>query len=84
LVDEVEDVVVHEEVDVVDHPCEVVGEEHEVVDVVDLVIVEVDEVVVEEDSSQEAHQGVDEVDSDTRLLIHVQYRLVLSTDAILC
>lgn len=76
----------------VDHPCEVVGVEHEAVDEVDSVTVEVDEVVVEEDSSQEAHQGADEVDSvieeadevdeeDTRLLIHVQYRLALCSNA---
>ena len=78
------DVEVHEEVDVVDHPCEVEGVEQGVVDEVDLVIVEVDEVADEEDSSQEAHQGVDVVDSvieeadvvdeeDTRLWTHVQY-----------
>ena len=84
--DEVEDVVVHEEVAEVDHPCEVVGEEQGVVDEVDSVIVEVDEVVDEEDSFPEAHQGAVEVDLgtveadevvevDTRLRIHVQYRL---------
>lgn len=83
---EVEDVVVHEEVAEVDHPCEVVGEEQGVVDEVDSVTVEVDEVVLEEDSFPEAHQGVDEVDSgtaeadevveeDTRLRIHVHHRL---------
>lgn len=88
-----EDVEVHEEVDVVDHLCEVEGVEHEVVDEVDSVTVEVVEVVVEEDSFQEAHQGVDVVDSvievdevvdevDTRLLIHVQYCLDLFTDPI--
>lgn len=80
------DVEVHEEAAEADHPCEVVGEEQGVVDEVDSVTVEVDEVVDEEDSFPEAHQGVDEVDSvtvvadevaevDTRLRIHVQYRL---------
>jgi hypothetical protein len=91
---EVEDVVVHEEVAEVDHPCEVVGEEQGVVDEVDSVTVEVDEVVLEEDSFPEAHQGVDEVDSgtvvadevvevDTRLRIHVQYRLASCANSIL-
>jgi hypothetical protein len=61
---------------------------------VDSVIVEVDEVVLEEDSSPEARQGVDEVDlatvevdevaeGDTRLRIHVQYRLDTCADSIL-
>ena len=87
------DAAVHEEVAEVDHPCEVVGEEQGVVDEVDSVTVEVDEVVDEEDSFPEAHQGVDEVDSvtveadevaegDTRLRIHVQYRLASSADVI--
>ena len=51
------DVVVLEEVDEVDHPCEAVGVEHEV-DVVDSVIVAVDEEVDGEDSFLEVHQGV--------------------------
>jgi hypothetical protein len=65
----------HEEVAEVDHPCEVVGEEQGVVDEVDSVIVEVDEVVLEEDSFPEA--------VDTRLRIHVQYRLDTCADSIL-
>lgn len=54
------DVVVLEEVDEVDHPCEAAEEEHEV-DVVDSVIEEVVEAVDEVDLFQEVHQGVVEV-----------------------